>query len=145
MKLERLFWSALLAISLAAAGCGSSTDCTGASCVCTSGGDCELDCVADCSLQCAGAGTCDFICGADCDVACTGSGPCIVDVGDDSAVNCTGSGGCDVACHGDCNVSCPGSGVCIVRCEPGAICTIDRCEVVTSCPDGVAVCGGPCP
>jgi hypothetical protein len=32
-----------------------------------------------------------------------------------------------------------------VRCEPGAMCTIEQCENVTSCPNGVAVCGGGCP
>jgi hypothetical protein len=123
----------LIACVLAVAGCGGENiqghvECTGASCVCPSSGDCLVDCEGTCDLQCAGSGNCDFICDADCIVACTGSGVCVVDVGDES------------------DVSCSGSGACIVRCDPGFVCNISSCSgSTTSCPNGVSVCGGPCP
>jgi hypothetical protein len=136
----------LALVSCGGGGTQGEVECSGADCVCPGTGDCLVDCISDCNLQCAGSGRCDFECGAGCDVACTGSGPCIVTVGDDSNVSCPGSGGCDVACNGDCNVACPGSGDCIVRCAPGAVCNISMCSgSVTSCPDGISVCGGPCP
>ena len=141
----------ICALFVILAACGGDSpegyvDCSGSSCVCPSSGDCAVDCSSACDLQCAGSGFCDFICGDDCLVACTGSGACLVDVGDDSSVACPGSGGCDVACHGDCTVACPGSGECIVRCDVGAICNLTSCSGSTNtCPNGVTVCGGPCP
>jgi hypothetical protein len=136
----------LLAVACGSSGSSGAFECTGASCVCPSAGDCRIECLGSCDLQCAGAGACDFSCGDLCVASCTGSGPCIVDVGAQSSVDCTGSGGCDVACAGDCDVGCPGSGECRVHCPTGAICNITQCSGnALTCTDGSIVCGGACP
>jgi hypothetical protein len=125
---------------------GGDFECTGNDCVCPSSGDCRIHCDDECNLQCAGSGDCDFTCETPCAVACTGSGLCVMSVADASNVQCPGSGGCDVDCAGDCTVECPGSGACVARCEPGFVCTIERCSGnLETCAGGVQVCNGACP
>lgn len=115
--------------------------CDADACVCPDSGDCEIDCVGDCSMKCEGAQACDFVCaGPSCFVECTGSELCDVTIEVRGEVRSSGSGDCEITCTGPCR-RVRGSGFCGLACSPD-----DPGETLmpSECTDGRTACG-PCP
>lgn len=130
-------------------------DCVTGDCLCAGGCTCSMTCPSTgCAATCRGAGTScrvDTSMGLGTTATCEGGASCTVDA--------SGSSGFDMGCSGAgtrCDVDCSMSTGCTVRCGMGALCILNcasatGCEIrpcsggVTTCPDGVEVCGSGCP
>ncbi len=98
-------------LSFGAGACGDEV-CSGSSCQCEEGGNCEFSCP---------QGNCDFDCpdNATCDISCSG-GNCNIDCGPNSScsIDCSGGG---------CNTQCLTASVCEQTCE-GDECLCAGCD-----------------
>lgn len=104
-------------------GCGGGAnppDCTGTSCICPAGQECNIgsgDCAEQsCSLDCSNDNVCSGECGQSCSIDCTGGSTCEVTVGPSGSVTCSGGSTCDITCTGSCSVSCDSTSTCTLKC-----------------------------
>lgn len=98
----------------------SPPECTGTSCSCPPGEDCDLGGSAcegnSCSLDCTDDNECTGACGASCSIDCSGGSVCDVTVGDSGSVTCSDGATCHVRCDASCSVSCSDDASCDLQC-----------------------------
>jgi len=119
---------------------------------------CATSCSPCCVDKCGLGETCNFSCPTDtctCGFTCQAGSACMANCGGGSTcavavqagltvtVSCSGKATCDVDCTAavSCTVNCGGGSHCLCA---GAGCAFNQCNP-TTCPNGVKVCGRPCP
>lgn len=102
------------------AGSGGNLACTGSTCTCPAGENCDIsdsDCSTDsCSLDCIDFNECTGSCGASCSVDCSEGSLCEITVGNSGSVSCTNGSECNISCTGNCSLSCSNDSICTLTC-----------------------------